>query len=100
MNKKPSVSVYHVGSDLGWSEMFWFKTFPAEGSDWSPRLAIFGDMGNDNAQSLTRLQEETQSGMYDALIHNGDFAYDMHDVSFSSKLTFLNIFPVMGILTY
>ena len=37
-------------------------------------------MGNDNAQSLTRLQEETQMGKYDLFIHNGDFAYDMEDV--------------------
>jgi hypothetical protein len=28
-----------------------------------------------------RLQEETQMGMYDVIIHNGDFAYDMNDVS-------------------
>jgi hypothetical protein len=51
------LSVYHVGSDLGWSEMFWFRTFPAENSGnsgWVPTFAIFGDMGNDNAQSLTR----------------------------------------------
>lgn len=34
-------------------------------------------MGNENAQSLARLQEDTQRGMYDALIHVGDFAYDM-----------------------
>lgn len=36
-------------------------------------------MGNENAQSLPRLQEETQSGMYDAILHVGDFAYDMHN---------------------
>lgn len=35
-------------------------------------------MGNENAQSLARLQRETQLGMYDAIIHVGDFAYDMH----------------------
>ena len=35
-------------------------------------------MGNENAQSLGRLQEETQRGLYDAVIHVGDFAYDMH----------------------
>jgi hypothetical protein len=39
-------------------------------------------MGNENAVSLGRLQEETQSGMYDVLIHNGDFAYDMENVNF------------------
>jgi 3',5'-cyclic AMP phosphodiesterase CpdA len=41
-------------------------------------VAIFGDMGNENAQSLARLQEDTQRRMYDAIIHVGDFAYDMN----------------------
>lgn len=45
---------------------------------WKPRIALFGDMGNENSQSLPRLQEETQRGLYDAIIHVGDFAYDMN----------------------
>ena len=48
---------------------------------WSPQLAIFGDMGNENAKSLPHLQEEVQRGMYDAVMHVGDFAYDMDSVS-------------------
>lgn len=54
------------------------KTAPEEDSEWSPQIVIFGDMGNENAQSLSRLQEETERGLYDAAIHVGDFAYDMH----------------------
>ncbi|XP_023012956.2 acid phosphatase type 7 [Leptinotarsa decemlineata] len=68
--------VYHCGSDLGWSNLFNFKTAPNR-SDWQPHLAIYGDMGNENAQSLVRLQEETQRGLYDAILHVGDFAYDL-----------------------
>ncbi|KAK9869436.1 hypothetical protein WA026_003191 [Henosepilachna vigintioctopunctata] len=68
--------VYHCGSNLGWSNIFWFKTPPQE--NWQPHIAIFGDMGNENAQSLTRLQEETQRELYDAILHVGDFAYDMN----------------------
>uniref|UniRef100_U5ERP5 Purple acid phosphatase n=1 Tax=Corethrella appendiculata TaxID=1370023 RepID=U5ERP5_9DIPT len=67
---------YHCGSKWGWSPEFWFYTIP-EGANWSPSVAIFGDMGNENAQSLARLQEDTQRHMYDAIIHVGDFAYDM-----------------------
>ncbi|XP_055842591.1 acid phosphatase type 7-like [Episyrphus balteatus] len=67
---------YTCGSTLGWSAIFWF-TPPSKKADWSPRLAIFGDLGNENAQSLSRLQADTQEGMYDAVIHVGDFAYDM-----------------------
>ena len=64
------VSVYHVGSPQGWSSIFWFKTQPA-GNGWSPKLAVFGDMGNVNAQSLGRLQEETERGHFDAILHVG-----------------------------
>ncbi|KAK9710622.1 Calcineurin-like phosphoesterase [Popillia japonica] len=71
-----STYVYHCGSDLGWSAQFWFKT-PPDNPNWQPHLAIYGDMGNENAQSLVRLQEESQRGMYDAILHVGDFAYDM-----------------------
>lgn len=67
---------YHCGSKLGWSPEFWFDT-PRTDSDWAPHFAIFGDMGNENAQSLVRLQDESQRRMYDAILHVGDFAYDM-----------------------
>ena len=53
--------------------MFYFKAMPA-GSNWAVRLAVFGDLGNVNPQSLGRLQEETQRGMYDAMLHVGTHA--------------------------
>lgn len=67
---------YHCGSSKGWSELFTFKTWKS-GTDWPVSVAMYGDMGAGNAQSLARLQDETQKGMYDAVIHVGDFAYDM-----------------------
>ncbi|XP_071535024.1 acid phosphatase type 7 isoform X2 [Panulirus ornatus] len=67
---------YHCGSPLGWSEVFVFKTWK-NGTDWPVSVAMYGDMGAVNAQSLSRLQKETQNGMYHAVIHVGDFAYDM-----------------------
>lgn len=68
---------YRVGSpNYGWSDLFWFKTYP-KGQDWSSRLAIYGDLGNVNGVSLPQLQEDTQQGLYDMIIHVGDFAYDM-----------------------
>lgn len=73
--------MYHVGSNLGWSAEYWFKTAPSFDSNWSPYLAVYGDMGNINAQSLPRLQQEVQRDMYHAILHVGDFAYDMHYVS-------------------
>ncbi|XP_063287295.1 acid phosphatase type 7 [Pelobates fuscus] len=68
--------VYHCGSERGWSPKFSFRAMQS-GAAWAPRLAVFGDMGNENAQSLSRLQKDTQMDMYDAILHVGDFAYDM-----------------------
>lgn len=68
--------VYHCGSVDGWSAIFWFTAMKS-GTNWSPRFAVYGDMGNVNAQSLSRLQEDVQKGTYDAILHVGDFAYDM-----------------------
>lgn len=75
--KSGSKYVYHCGSNLGWSPEFWFVV-PPNHTNWSPSIALFGDMGNENAQSLGRLQEDTQNRLYDAIIHVGDFAYDMN----------------------
>ncbi|XP_032582199.1 acid phosphatase type 7 isoform X3 [Drosophila sechellia] len=74
--KPNSTYLYHCGSELGWSATYWFRT-RFDHADWSPSLAIYGDMGVVNAASLPALQRETQSGQYDAIIHVGDFAYDM-----------------------
>jgi len=68
---------YHVGSIQGWSEMFYFRTFPAV-TDWSPRFVVYGDLGNVNGRTLGRLQDEVQRGEHDLILHVGDMAYDMH----------------------
>lgn len=67
---------YVCGSEQGWSPVFAF-TAMRDGTNWSPRFAVYGDMGNINAQSLPRLQQDTQKGLYDAVLHVGDFAYDL-----------------------
>lgn len=92
--------VYHCGSSLGWSSVFTFVV-PRTDSDWSPQVAIFGDMGNENAQSLPRLQREAQRNMYDAIIHVGDFAYDMHsDNSLVGDEFMRQIEPIAAYLPY
>lgn len=40
-------------------------------------MAIFGDLGNYNGRSIPKLQEDSQKGLYDVLLHVGDLAYDM-----------------------
>ncbi|XP_006813616.1 acid phosphatase type 7-like [Saccoglossus kowalevskii] len=66
---------YHCGCAEGWSAVYSFTAMPSE-TNWSPRFAVYGDLGNVNAQSLGALQKETQKGFYDVILHVGDFAYD------------------------
>ncbi|XP_004396453.1 PREDICTED: iron/zinc purple acid phosphatase-like protein [Odobenus rosmarus divergens] len=68
--------VYRCGSSRGWSRRFRFRALK-NGPHWSPRLAVFGDLGTDNPKAFPRLRRDTQRGMYDAVLHVGDFAYDM-----------------------
>uniref|UniRef100_UPI003EB79A87 acid phosphatase type 7 precursor n=1 Tax=Danio rerio TaxID=7955 RepID=UPI003EB79A87 len=76
---RPAASyVYHCGSGAGWSELFFFTALN-ESVFFSPRFALFGDLGNENPQSLSRLQKETQIGTYDVILHIGDFAYDLYE---------------------
>lgn len=69
--------VYHCGGRFGWSSEFWFVS-ATDDSRQPARVAIYGDMGNENAASMAMLQEDTQRRLYDAIIHVGDFAYDMN----------------------
>lgn len=55
----------------GWSSVFRFHTFPY-GTDWSPRLCIYGDLGNTNAKSLGYIQEEMTRDDFDAILHVGE----------------------------
>ena len=61
---------YRVGSSDGWSALYNFNATKA-GTAWQPRFAIYGDLGVDNAQSLSKLQKEVQGGQYDAILHVG-----------------------------
>lgn len=67
---------YHCGSMDGWSDLYWFITIDNT-TNWAPKLAVYGDLGNVNGVSLPYLQEETQKNVYDVILHVGDFAYDM-----------------------
>ncbi|GAV01056.1 hypothetical protein RvY_11826-2 [Ramazzottius varieornatus] len=69
---------YRVGNGEVWSKVFNFTSLK-DGSDWSPKLAIFGDMGLVNARSMKRLTKDVRLGRLDMIIHVGDFAYDMNE---------------------
>ncbi|XP_068243016.1 acid phosphatase type 7-like [Palaemon carinicauda] len=91
---------YHCGSDVGWSEVFTFKTWPA-GNDWVLRTAMYGDLGVVNGKSLGRLQQDITKGMYDVIIHVGDFAYNFETEDAQVGDEFMrNIEPIAGYVPY
>ena len=57
--------------------------------DWAPRFAIFGDMGNVNTKSVGRLEEETQEGNFDAILHVGMFTADTNSDKLVSRMFLL-----------
>lgn len=81
---------YKVGSKEAWSQIFSF-TAMKDGTDWSPRICLFGDFGQENAQSLNRLMDDQKKNMYDAVFHVGDFAYDMDSDNGYTGDKFLNL---------
>ena len=44
-----------------------------DGVDWSPRIALYGDLGSVDAKSLSSLQQEVQRGQLDAILHVGGY---------------------------
>ena len=86
-----SYRVGHVdGLEYSSKDPFTFTTFPP-GSDWSPRLLVYGDLGFVNAQSVPRITQEVKNGQVDAILHIGDFAYDMHDSNGDVGDSFMNM---------
>lgn len=78
-NLKPNTEYrYRCGSDQGWSSEFSFRTNHSD-ENWSPRLAVFGDMGVSNAKSLPGLMKDSANGLFDAILHVGDMGYNMDD---------------------
>ncbi|WKY10353.1 hypothetical protein Q1695_002588 [Nippostrongylus brasiliensis] len=67
---------YRVGSEYGWSALYRFTALtPRPGGGYE--IAVFGDLGNQNARSLGKLQRMAQDGDIDMVMHVGDFAYNM-----------------------
>uniref|UniRef100_A0A834R677 Purple acid phosphatase n=1 Tax=Sarcoptes scabiei TaxID=52283 RepID=A0A834R677_SARSC len=91
---------YRCGSSKGWSETFFFKTFPMF-PNWSPRFAVYGDLGNDNGQSFAFLEEQIQMDDYDIVAHIGDLAYDLHTDNARVGDEFMRqIQPIAGYVPY
>ncbi|XP_064621552.1 acid phosphatase type 7-like isoform X1 [Lineus longissimus] len=82
--------VYRCGSPSNWSRVYNFTTMQ-DGTNWSPRLAIYGDMGFKNAKSMPFLLKEMEKGDFDAVLHVGDMAYDMADNRGRTGDAFMNL---------
>ncbi|VDO19203.1 unnamed protein product [Heligmosomoides polygyrus] len=67
---------YRVGSEYGWSALYKFTAMTPR-SDGGYEIAVFGDLGNQNARSLAKLQRLAQDGDIDMVLHVGDFAYNL-----------------------
>lgn len=71
---------YRVGSDIyGWTDQFSFQAKKTYQDSPMTRLLVYGDLGigDQIIETMQRLIEETNTYEYDAIIHNGDIAYDL-----------------------
>ena len=46
--------------------------------DWSPEFMVYGDLGI-HSDNIPTLISEARGGQYTAVLHVGDFAYNMED---------------------
>jgi len=65
---------YYVGSRHKWSKSYEFVTFP-KGMEWSPSVALFGDMGVQNGRAIPSLIRNTIKGNFDVIIGVGNYFY-------------------------
>ena len=63
---------YTCGDTKTWGKKYQFKAIRDDPA-WQPSIALFGDMGHVNPQSLPRLQNDVSKDMYDAIFHVGQW---------------------------
>jgi hypothetical protein len=64
-----------VGSDAdGWSKVFTFST-----KTKNITYAVYGDLGYVNDNSIAQLTAEVEDGIFQQVLHVGDFAYNFED---------------------
>jgi len=99
-NLPPDSVIYYRVGNHSWSDIFWFKTFPDK-TDWVPRIALYGDLGYDYAQSVPLIKKEVQERTLDMIIHAGDFAYDLQNNQGKMGDNFMNLIqPIAAHMPY
>jgi hypothetical protein len=97
----PGASYDYYVEDLTYVGVSGTHTFTARRIDnaWQQKFAVFGDFGYFNAESLSLLKDLMPR--YDAVVHNGDFAYNMvDDDGFRADFWFEMLEPVMASKAY
>lgn len=78
-NLQPETVYYYTPvSDGVISGPFYFKT-PPIGQDWEPEFLIYGDLGV-HSNSTAHLIREVLTGKYSAVLHVGDFGYNLEEM--------------------
>jgi hypothetical protein len=91
---------YRCESDGKYSEVFKFKAI-SDNSNFSPRLAVYGDLGHENGVSIPQLITDVKNGLYDAILHIGDIAYNLNKNSGTVGDMFMNeIQPIAAHVPY
>ena len=62
--------MYYCGNEKSFSDVYEFTSMNPD-PKWSPTLALFGDFGSANAQSLDYLRSDVTRGKLDAILHVG-----------------------------
>ena len=95
---------YRVGSTAyGWSLQYSFQAKRNFASDETTRFLVYGDLsaGEDIIPTVASLLEEVHTHEYDAIIHNGDFAYNLDtDHGMRGDYFMQSIEPVASRLPY
>lgn len=60
-----------------YSDFYQFFNTDFSQTNTTIKIALFGDLGLINGQSIPRLIEKVDKKEYNMIIHNGDFAYDL-----------------------
>ncbi|XP_017494285.1 PREDICTED: acid phosphatase type 7-like, partial [Rhagoletis zephyria] len=73
---------YRAGNaEHGWTKTFNFTTKPEVEESWSPRIAIYGDLGLINGVSIPFINKQVAEGAYDAIFHVGDISYNLDSLN-------------------
>ncbi|GBO16181.1 hypothetical protein AVEN_80695-1, partial [Araneus ventricosus] len=62
---------YRCGDGRLFSKVFDFRTL-RKGTEWRPRVLIFGDLGYKDGASTPYLIEEAKNGTVDLILHNAE----------------------------